>query len=107
MTLFFVYLFLTIPKIGVLLAFISIVSLGLAAVVAFGCFIEDRPLIFLKKTFIVGVCCGFLAIFLPDKQDSYILAGVYTAQLAAESDIGQDVIKMVKQKLQEQIEGAK
>ena len=107
LTLFIVYLFLILPKIAEGIFFIGCGMAVFAAIVAFFSFAENKPVIFLKKTFISGIVLAICSVLIPNKQDSYILAGVYATQLAVESEVGQDVLQLVKNKIKESVENTK
>ncbi len=60
---------------------------------------------------IAGVCFAFVHALIPSERSMWLIAGGYVAQEAVTSEIGQDVVEIIKRKVseykQEMIEGAK
>ena len=108
MTIFLIYLFLTLPN---LINFFG----ALAALSAVGFFmtlfyngvileklVTKKLLIFLIT---IGIFFGFLQTIIPTKEVTYVLAGAYVTQLAIESDTGKQAIQLLNSKIAKLISG--
>jgi hypothetical protein len=101
---FAVYLISILPSVAKLLLFIAVV-LGLAyCMMIFVRFMTDgdspKPS---KWIAISALCCAFMAALIPTEKQMYIVAGAQITENVYNSELGQDVIQLVKMKVKQQV----
>lgn len=108
MDTFTLYLLLTLPQVGKFLTFIAISgSFGLFVTLVVG--IMEGVFYRIKSLFFWGVgavlLCGLLSAAIPDKQSMLILAGNEVVNAVTNSEIGQDVVKLLHNRIKEELRG--
>lgn len=107
MDTFILYLILTLPSVGTLLGVIAVIgATGLLFTVCIA-FIEG--VVYRVKTpvcwlGVVTVLCGLISAAIPDKSSMLILAGNEAVKTAVGSEIGQDVVKLLHEKIKNELQ---
>lgn len=96
--IFLLYIFLILPKIGILFIFAGVFALFAWIITALDCHtVKEIP----KRWGIVAMVCIFLAVITPSKKDTYILGTAILSEKALQSDIGQKGLLVIEQQLDE------
>ena len=82
---------------------------GAVAMGGFWCILEGQLATYskyLKTGFIVAAISGFVSVLIPSEKTMWLMAGTVAVTNVVESKIGQDMIKLIELKVQEELNEA-
>ena len=104
--LFTLYLLTILPLISQIASVFTLCFITFITLVALCCFMDEKPFILKGKLYwwkVIFAVSLTLSLLIPSKQDIYILIGTYIAIEVVDSDTGQDVIKLIRQKIKSEL----